>query len=528
MKSERAIADVCIIGAGLAGGILAYELGRQGVKVVVLEAGLWHNSEDKYEYMEKHLRGVRPWAPDIPERDTYTNAGEILYPLHRFRVKGVGGTTLHWSAVSLRLHETDFCMKSLYGLAEDWPLNYAELEPYYGKAEAALGVAGVADNPFASHRSSDYPLPPFPYSYANQIVKLGCDKLGITMHHVPYARNSLPSQGRPSCRAFGTCIPVCPIEAQYNAAVHVRLAEGTGNVTVHPQANAVRMNISSTGLIESVTYAKPDKSEQEQRARLFVVAAHAVESARLLLLSTSSRFPYGLANQSGLVGKYFMEHPYVIVAGRLKQSLFPYRIGFHTAETHQFVAPNRREIVGAFKFDFEGGGPGPAEIALESGHWGADLQKEIRETFGHSAQIGILLEQLPSEKNTVTLDEKVNDYFGNPVPRITYSFGEYEKNALGVARKKAEEILGALAATQIVVDQQNIGFCGHHIGTCRMGDNPETSVVNRDLRAHDVKNLFVVGSSVFVTGAAVNPSLTIAALAIRAANHILKVGGASS
>lgn len=524
MSSRREIADVCIIGAGLAGGILAYELGRKGVKVIVLEAGPRHNPEDKYEYMKKHLRGERPWAPDIPERDVYTNAGELAYPLHRFRVKGVGGTTLHWSAVSLRLQEADFRMKSLYGLAEDWPLSYEELEPYYGKAEDALGVAGIADNPFASYRSSDYPLPPFPYSYANQIIKQGCDKLGIQMHHVPYARNSIPSRGRPNCHAFGTCIPVCPIEAQYNAEMHIRLAEKTGNVTIFPRANAVRMNAALTGLIESVTYAGLDKSEQEQRARLFVVAAHAVESARLLLLSRSQQFPYGLANNSGLVGKYFMEHPYAVVSGKLKQNLFPYRIGFHTAETHQFVAPKRRDIVGAFKLDFEGGGPRPHEIALESGHWGADLRAEIRETFGCYAQIGILLEQLPSEKNTVTLDANVSDYFGNPVPCLTYSLGEYDNSALKGARKKAEEILDALAATQMVTDRENVGFCGHHIGTCRMGDNRETSVVNRDLRAHDVRNLFIVGSSVFVTGAAVNPSLTIAALAIRAADHILKDG----
>lgn len=525
MSTDREVPDVCIIGAGLVGGIIAYELGKRGVKVIVLEAGPRHDPKTKYRYMERYLNGENPWASNNPERDIYTTAGEISYPLNKYRVKAVGGSTLHWGATTLRMHETDFLMKSLYGLAEDWPINYEELEPYYGKAEVALGVAGIEDNPFASYRSTDYPLPPFPFSYANQVIKKGCNKVGIKIHHVAYARNSIPYQDRPSCQAFSTCTPVCPIEAQYNAQVHIRLAEKTGNVKVVSNASVVRINLDSSGRVSSVTYAKSDKSEHEQRARVFVIAAHAVESARLLLLSKSSRFPNGLANNSGIVGKNFMERPYVGGFGKLKKNLFPYRIGFHTAESQQFCVSDRRDEMGAFKLEFEGSGPKPYELALKSGNWGVELKKEILGSFGCYAGIAVMVEQLPDERNSITLDPKVKDYFGNPVPRITYSVTDYEKGTIRNAVKKMEYIFDALDATEVTgLDSDKFEFPGHHMGTCRMGNNPESSVVNHNLRVHDVDNLFIVGSSVFVTGGPVNPSLTIAALAIRAAEYISQGG----
>lgn len=522
MSTNRDIPDVCIVGAGLAGSIIAYELGRSGVKVIILEAGPRHDLKARFSYMEKHLNGENPWTSDNPQRDAYTNAGEIKYPLNGYRVKAVGGTTLHWGGLTLRLHETDFRMKSLYGIADDWPISYEELETYYGKAEIALGVAGIADNPFASYRSTGYPLAPFPFSYAVKEIKKGCDKLGIKIHHVPYARNSIPYEGRPACQAFATCAPVCPIEAQYNAGVHIRLAEGTGNVKVIPNANVVRINLNSSGRVNSVIYANPDRSEYEQKARVFVLAAHAVESARLLLLSKSGRFPYGLANNSGMIGKDFMEHLFVPVYGKLKKKLFPFRIGFHTAESHQFYITEKRDKIGAFKLEFWDSGLSPSDIAVKSGNWGAELKREVQESFGYDAGINAFLDQLPDRRNSITLDSSIKDYFGNPVPCLTYSINDYEGETIKRALTKIEEIFDSLAATQIGYNR--FTFCGHHMGTCRMGNNPETSVVNPNLRAHDVDNLFIVGSGVFVTGGAVNPSLTIAALSMRAAEYILKEG----
>ncbi|MPZ78681.1 MAG: NAD(P)-binding protein [Deltaproteobacteria bacterium] len=523
------IPDVCIIGAGLAGGIMAYELASKGVRVTVLEAGPRHDPQARFSYMQNRLAtGADPWASNLPERDVFTNAGEVEYPLKSARVKAVGGSTLHWGGLSLRLHETDFKMKSLYGLADDWPIGYEQLEPYYGKAEAALGVAGIADNPFASYRSTKFPLPPFPFNYHDRVFKKACDKLGIVMHHIPWARNSMPYQNAPACQAFSTCGShgICPISAQYTSERHIQLAEKTGNAQVIPNANVLRIHVDKSGRAQSVTYATPDREQHELRAGAFVLAAHAIESTRLLLLSKSSRFPQGLANRSGLVGKNFMEHLYLSVTAKLKERVAPHRIGFNTAESHQFVAAKNKDDTGSVKIEFEITGPTPLDIARRSGNWGADLAREIRESYGRDVRISLEIEQLPDEKNTISLDPKVTDYFGNPAPRITYAIGDYEKATAQKAIEIGESIFGALEGAEITrggsESMNNIGFGYHHMGTCRMGHDPEKSVVDSDLRSHDVDNLFIVGSGVFVTGGGVQPSLTIATLAIRAAEYLAK------
>ena len=529
IMAAKEIADVCIVGAGLAGGIMAYELASKGVKVTVLEAGPRHDPQARFSTMQTTLTtGADPWASNLPERDVFTNAGEVDYPLKAARVKAVGGSTLHWGGLSLRLHESDFKMKSRYGLAADWPIGYAELERYYGKAERALGVAGKADNPFASYRSTAYPLPHFPFHHDDRIFKKACAKLGIVMHHVPWARNSVPYQNAAACQAFSTCgsYGICPISAQYTSERHIRLAEQTGNAEVIADANVLRVNLDKSGRAQGVTYATPEKEQHEVRARVVVLAAHAIETTRLLLLSESSRFPHGLANRSGLVGKNFMDHIYLAVTAKLKEKVAPHRIGFHTAESHQFVAVKNRDDIGAIKIDFEIVGPTPMDIARRSGNWGADLAKEIRETYGRELRISLEIEQLPDDKNTISLDPKVTDYFGNPAPRITYSVGAYEKRTAQKAVEIGEKIFGAIEGAEITLggdrSTEKIGFGYHHMGTCRMGNDPETSVVTPDLKAHDVDNLFIVGSGVFVTGGGVQPSLTIATLAIRAAEYLAR------
>jgi choline dehydrogenase-like flavoprotein len=410
-------------------------------------------------------------------------------------------------------------------LAEDWPVDYRELEGYYGQAERALGVAGVADNPFDSYRTTDYPLPPFPYNYDDRFFQKACDKLGIIMHHVPWARNSVPYHGRPPCQAFSTCDThrICPISAQYTSERHIRLAEATGRARTITNANVVRINARSRR-VGSVTYATPDRRQHDQEARIFVLAAHAIESARLLLLSESSEFPQGLANTSGMVGRNFMEHPYLAVPAKLKERVYPYRIGFNTAGTHQFVPTRRRDEIGSIKMDFEVRGPAPQQIALRSGKWGPELADEIRQSFGRQIQIAFEIEQLPNHENSISLDPIVKDYFGNPAPRISFSLGDYEMATAKKGIELAETILSAVGGAEIARDRaeslKRIEFGAHHMGTCRMGSDPDTSVVNGDLRCHAVDNLFIVGSSVFVTGGAVQPSLTIAALAIRAAQHV--------
>jgi len=522
MESE--IPDVCIVGAGLVGGLMAYELANRGLKVVVLEAGPRYDLAKRPEYMQDIVFGRisgKPFASNFPERDVYSNAGEVKYPVNILRAKGVGGSTLHWGAEALRFIASDFRLKTLYGIADDWPITYDEIEPYYVKAERALGVAGVADNPVASTRSADFPLPPFPYSVTDKLFEKGCKKLGIKVHHVSWARNSVPYQDRPACAAFSTCGThrICPIAAQYTAEAHIALAEATGKVTVIPNASVVRLITDSNKRIVSAVYMNRKKQESVQKARVFILAAHTVETARLLLLSESSRFPDGLANGSGMVGRNFMERPAVAVSSVIKDEVFPYRIGFHTLETHQFCDPRNRDELGGIKMaGVDNTGPTPYSVAASSGNWGQGLADQIQRSFGHTIEAVASIEQLPDPDNRVTLDPILRDCFGDPAPRITYSFGAYEKATLAASSKLCREILAAVGGE--IADTENQGFAGHPMGTCRMGDDPATSVVDRNLRAHEVPNLFVVGGSVFVTGSSLQPSLTIAALAIRAAEFI--------
>jgi choline dehydrogenase-like flavoprotein len=520
--------DVCIIGAGVAGALVAYRLGRAGAKVVILEAGPRHSVQERYAYMQRYLAHDNPWQSDNPPRDHYTNGGVIEYPLNNLRVKAVGGTTLHWGGATPRLHESDFAMRSRYGIAADWPITYRELEPYYSEAEAELGVAGEEDNPFGPPRSKPYPLPGFPVSYHENKLRQAGESLGIQFHTLPGARTSVSYRGRPACLTFATC-KVCPIRAKYSADVHVELAESTGNVTVIPHAAAVRIEVDQRRRVTRIVYATPDKVEHQATASIFIIAAHAVESARLLLLSTSAAFPHGLANASGLVGKYFMEHIAYRRLGRVDTPLFPYRIGFDTIYSEQFYDKTIRDREAALIISGSAVGPQPPQIVREvinsSGNWGMDLERELRqilqEEFGKTFGIEIMYEPLPVETNRVELDGGVKDDFGNPCPKIFYTITEYEKATFRGANQIVESLFGAMGAQML--DESKIGFGGHQSGTCRMGNDPKTSVVDRNLRAHEIQNLYLVGSSVFPTIGVSMPTLTIAALALRLGDYLLSI-----
>jgi choline dehydrogenase-like flavoprotein len=520
--------DVCIIGAGVAGALVAYRLGQAGVKVAVLDAGPRHAVAERFPYMQRYLARDNPWQSDNPERDIFTNGGEVQYLVNKFRVKAVGGTTLHWGGMTPRLHESDFEMRSRYGVAEDWPVAYAELEPYYVEAETELGVAGEDDNPFGPPRSRPYPLPGFPASYHENKLRLACKKLGIEFHTLPQARTSVSYRGRPACQTFSTCT-VCPIRAKYSADLHIELAEATGNVRVTPLANVLRLETDQQRRINRAIYAAADKVEQQVTASIFVVAAHAVESARLLLLSKSPAFPDGLANSNGVVGKYFTEHLSYVRKGLANEMLYPYLNGFETIQSEQFYDEPSRAHQAAFALQGSAAGSTPPQIAKKviesSGNWGADLENELRriltEEFGRYIWVEAMIETLPVETNRIDLDREVVDYFGNPVPQIFFNIHEYEKAALRRADETLKNMLSAFGAR--LIEESKLSFAAHPGGTCRMGNDVKTSVVDRNLRTHDVQNLYIVGSSVFPSSGALQPTLTIAGLALRLGDHLLSL-----
>jgi choline dehydrogenase-like flavoprotein len=315
--------------------------------------------------------------------------------------------------------------------------------------------------------------------------------------------------------------------------VHIELAEATGNVTVIPLANVVRLEVDQQHRIKQAVYATPNKVEHQCRARVFILAAHAIESARLLLLSKSTDFPDGLANTSGMVGKYFMEHMGYLRRGYMDEPLFPYLNGFETIQCEQFYDDLSRSHQATLFLQGFAKWPSPPEITKKviqsSGQWGRELETELRqaltEEFGRSLWIAAMFEPFPVEANRIELDWKVKDYFGNPCPRIVYTITDYEKQAIRRADQLMKSMFEALGARMLERERATDydGFGAHHSGTCRMGNDPETSVVDRNLRAHNVENLYIVGSSVFPTIGALNPTLTIAAIALRLGEHLLSI-----
>jgi glucose dehydrogenase len=512
-------AEVAIIGAGAAGGILALELARRGVQVIVLESGPRHEFARRPEYVRRLLDGENPWATPLAGLDTYTTSGEVPYPLEGNRARGVGGSTLHWEGYTLRLGADDFRLRSVYGVADDWPISYDDLEPYYARAEDALGVAGDADDPWGSARSTPYPLPPFPFSYCDGRFVGACRALGIAVHHLPQARNSVAYGGRSPCRACSTC-HACPTGAKASIDLtHIPQAEATGRARVLTELTAVRLEVNRSPEVQAIVCLGADKLERRVSAPVVVVAGGAVETARLLLLSASPEFPQGLANGSGRLGKYFMSHPVVTVTGRLPDKVYPYRVGFSTAMTRQFAVERDRARQGAFFLEFlNSAGPKPEQIAVGSRRWGAALRQHVQQEFGRTLGIRAYCEQLPDIANSVSLDRGVTDYFGNPVPHITYGVGAYERTALREAEQVGRRILEQLGAVDI--QSSGLRLAGHQLGTHRMGADPRSSVVDATLRAHEVPNLYLVGAGCFVTGSPSPPTLTIAALAIRAAERI--------
>jgi choline dehydrogenase-like flavoprotein len=339
------------------------------------------------------------------------------------------------------------------------------------------------------------------------------------MHRLPQARNSIAYSGRPRCQACGTC-HVCPTGAKASIDLtHFPAAEATGNVRVMVEATALRLETGRPREITTAVYAHPDRIERRVSARIFVLAAGGIENVRLLLLSRSSEFPDGLANRSGLVGRRFMAQPSVDVIGHVTHNVYPYRIGFSTAMSKQFALGPARATRAGFYLEFlNSAGPKPDELAASSGLTGDDLRRYVMDSFGKRLGIRIYCDHLPERSNTVSLSRRARDYFGNPGPHVTYHLARYEQDALEAAKHTAAKILQAVGATRIAATP--LSPAAHQIGTHRMGTEPRDSVVGPNLRAHDVDNLYLVGSGSFVTASAAPPTLTIAALALRAAEHI--------
>lgn len=532
--------DVCIIGAGIAGSICAHSLAKRGHSVVILEAGERFDLDNRHHRMEEAIRpsvsNAEVWNVG-GKRDTFTSSGDLYYPLNETRVKGVGGTTLHWLGVCMRLHEKDFEMHSRYGIAVDWPIDYDDLKSYYADAETEMGIAGGEDNPFAPPREEPFPMDAFPMSHSDNLFETACSDLDIEVHSIPHARNSESFDGRSPCLGYSTCIPICPSGAKYSGDVHIDKAEAKG-VRVIDRAPVQQLHHDNSGdQITAAEYVLPDGTTYRQTADQFVLAAGGIEIPRLLLLSSTSMYPDGLANSSGTVGHYFMEHPGVIVASEVDEPPNASRIGFHTSESHQFYDHNDPPP-GSFRLEFWNSDPeSPVYQALRGGdrtiygdltdfatgdEWGDDLVDAIEINRDHHRIVSKAgVEPLPRWDNTVTLDHENMDHLGNPVPDISWRLGEYEYKTLERAKEIQLALHQELGGTNITTSDPSDPMVGaHHIGTTRMGSDPSTSVVDSRCNSHDLSNLWITSSSVFPTAGAMAPTLTISAMTLKVADHI--------
>jgi Choline dehydrogenase and related flavoproteins len=513
-------ADVCVVGAGPAGALVADRLADAGHEVVVLEAGPRFDPADRLARQERAIRPTddRPevWESD-PERDAHSNSGEWFYPLNHARARGVGGSTLHWQGMVMRLHEADFNSKGDRGVGVDWPIDYSDLRPYYAAAEAAFGVAG-GEIPFGPPREEPRPMPAFPPSYSDSLFAEACDELGIAMHPVPNARNSEAYDGRSKCVGYGTCQPVCPSGAKYDGTVHIESAEENG-ATVIDRAAVQRLN-HDADRITAATYATPS-GEHRQAADAFVIAAGGVETPRLLMLSASEQYPDGLANSSGAVGRFFMDHLFAGMGGRLDEPTRQNHVGFLTSESHQFYDDADDEFA-PFKLEFFNyAGPSPVGMALTGDDWGDDLLGRLREDYGTHIAMGGLVEQLPRADSYVGLDESTTDNHGNPVPDMHWNVGDRALRTIERANEIQRSILEELGVEiEWTAGPDSTGPAYHHMGTTRMSDDPAEGVVDAECRTHDLGNCWIASSAVFPTGGAMNPTLTIAALALRVADAV--------
>lgn len=519
--------DVVVIGSGAGGAVVAKELAEAGVSVVILEAG---RRFDPHADFQTHrddfeLSAAGPFDPDDPRRDIYTLGGSRNFKYNR--AKGVGGSTLTYVAMSPRLHEADFRTRTEDGVGQDWPIRYEDLEPFYTRVEYELGVSGADGenrNPFDPPRSQPYPNPPHPFNLGSMAVKRAADGLGWHMVREPVAIPSRDWGGRPACIGAGTCQLGCAIAAKSSMDVtYIPKALATGRVELRTDSMAFRILLGKDGRAKGVVYFDKLGDERRINARVVVIAGNAVETPRLLLMSSSGQFPDGLANSSGLVGKHFMEHLGVFAFGLLPEPTDPWRgtptggmiQDFYETSKDNGFARGWTILLSSFRH-------WPLSVARGIPGWGAEHKNRVEERFGNALCVASIGEQLPDPRNQVLLDSAEKDSYGLPAPRLVHSPRQNDRAMISGISSSLNTLLEATGATEIWGNQYQPGGSSHYLGTCRMGSNPGMSVVDAFGRAHDVPNLFIADGSVLVTGGAVNPALTISALATRTAEEIAR------
>ncbi len=502
---------VVIIGSGAGGGTLGNELAQKGVDVVILEAG------KRIEY-EEFINDEWDSFGQLAWLDNRTTSGDWRvakdFPnLPSWIVKAVGGTTTHWAGASLRIQEHEFKALTNYGKVEganllDWPITLADLEPYYAKAEDKMGVTRTGS------------IPGLPGNNNFKILEAGAKALGYKECHTGrMAINSEPRDDRNSCQQTGFCFQGCKWGAKWSTLyTEIPKGEATGKLEVRPQAHVVKIEHDASGKVTAVVYADKDGKLQSQKARIVCVAGNSIESPRLLLNSASSMFPNGLANSSGQVGKNYMRHTTGSVYATFEKPVHFYR-GTTMAGIIQDEARHdpSRGFVGGFELETLALGLPFMAAFLDPGGWGRSFTSAL-DAYDRMAGMWIVGEDMPQEKNGVTLHKELKDAYGMPIPDVHFDDHPNDVAMRNYAYKQGMALYDAVGATRSFPTPPYPST--HNLGTNRMSEKASDGVVNKNGQSHDIKNLFVSDGSQFTTGAAENPTLTIVTLAIRQADYI--------
>jgi choline dehydrogenase-like flavoprotein len=537
--------DFVIVGSGAAGGVMARELAVAGFTVVVLEqgpriaSGEFRHDELDYKYRDRLTWGPRQGHPQTFRRTEDETAepsdGAILRYAHN-----VGGSSVHFAANYWRFRDVDFRERSRVGSIPgadlaDWPIRYEELEPYYARVDWEVGVSGL-QGPWDPPRSRDYPCPPMPVKSPGVLLERAGRAMGLQAYPAPVAILSEPHNARPGCIHCGFCWGfACEVGAKSSSLVAmIPQAEATGRCEIRPLSTVHRVETDDAGRAKGVVYWDADGVEQRQPARAVVLCANGAETPRLLLLSESSRFPDGLANSSGMVGKNLMFNGWSWTVGLFEHPVNAFRSIPSTRVIHDFyILDPALGFYGGGGIDSRSPSDGTpiasADLAGPPGgpKWGAEYKRSLKEVFTHGAAFVGHTTSLPRPTNSVSLDPELRDRWGRPALRTTYEDHPDDVATMRFFEARATELMEAAGATRVWGDKASDWPPGseHLLGTCRMGDDPRTSVVDRYHRSHDVPNLFMCDGSSLVTSGRGQPTMTIQALAFRAAAYLTDAAG---
>lgn len=521
--------DVLIIGAGASGAAVAYSLADTRMRILCLEQGDWMSSS-KYPTTAKNYEaqsfGAFNIDPNVRGLETdYPINGEAS-PIDVVNFNGVGGSTILYAAHFPRLHPSDFKVQSLDGVADDWPVDYDELEPYFAENDRMMGVSGLSGDPMYPPKQP--PLPPIPMGLVGEAMARGYDKLGWHWWPSDSAIISQPYEGRDKCLNLGPCVAGCSQGGKSTTDITYWPQAIRSGVELRTRCRVREITVNDEGMADGAIYYDEDGEERFQKAEVVIMACNGVGTPRILLNSKSEQFPDGLANSSGLVGKNLMFHPVSVVQGVFEERLDSHKgPGGCCILSKEFYETNEdRGFVRGYNMQIA---RGSAPLATAMGGlaagtipWGPGHHEAFSQQFDHIARIISVCEDLPEEHNTVTLDPELVDSDGIPAPKINYTVSENSRKMLEHSVARGKEVMEAAGAKDTFTIDLLRPAGWHLLGTARMGNDPETSVVNSWGRSHDVKNLFIVDGSIFVTSGGVNPTSTIQALALYIADTMKK------